>query len=423
MTVEGKRGGNFLLKATFVAMVLGALSGWTLDIASLAPATEARILSGLDAVTTAFLRLIRMVVAPLVLTTLTFGVAQMGGTGNVGKVGTRALIWFLAFSFVAIGLGLMVVNVLEPGRDLNLTAVKNATATAGAEIPSFSAKAFVEEFTPASIFEALAKNNILQVVVFSIFAGLALGALGERVSELMRGIEQLAAMVMKIATYVIALAPIAVFSALTSTVLEHGISSLTLLGGFIASFYFALILMAGIIALAGMAFLGRRILPLILYNREPMLVALSTSSSEAAFPASLKAIEDFGVSRKVAGFLLPIGYSFNLDGSMVYLAFAVVFIAQAYGIDLSISTQIGIMFFLLLATKGAAGVPRAGLLILATALQVFGLPAEGVVLVLAVDALMDMGRTTVNVFGNAVATACIAKMIGELGPERENKET
>ncbi|MDB5583030.1 MAG: Sodium:dicarboxylate symporter family protein [Bradyrhizobium sp.] len=395
-------------------MLLGVACGWILSLSGLPSVTKATIISGLGVPTALFLRLIRMIIAPLVLTTLISGVSQMGG-GGVRKIGLLTLLWFVVFSLISVATGLALVNLFGPGNSLHLVpSMARAVGPTAAMGHTPGILDTIVEFAPTSVIDSMAQNRILQIVVFSIFAGVALGSLGERAKAVSEVLAQGSDLMLKMAGYVMAGAPVAVFSALASNVLEHGIGSLAMLGGFVSQFYVALAVMAMWISLAGFLFLGRRIFTLLALMREPLLVAFSTSSSEAAYASSVEAIRKFGVSERIYGFVLPLGYSFNLDGTMVYSAFAVIFIAQAYGIQLPLAEQLGIMLFLMLASKGAAGVPRGALLGLAVALESFRLPQAGLALIIAVDALLDMGRTTINVLGNAVATASIARLEGEL---------
>jgi len=404
---------TLLLRATVVAMVLGVLCGWLLNTWGLSGASKTLVLSILGLPTTIFLRLIRMIIGPLVLTTLIAGVSQMGGKG-VRKAGLLTLLWSMIFSLISVVTGLGLVNLLEPARDLHLTVSAAGVAQGVVPSPPHDIFTTIAEFAPTSVFDALAQNRILQVVVFAVFAGVALRSIGDRGKPIFDLVQSGASLILKMAGYVMAAAPLAVFSALAATILQRGLGAVTMLGGFISEFYLALVVMVLWIGLAGFIFLGRRVFSLLGLMREPLLVAFSTSSSEAAYASSLVAIQQFGVSARISGFVLPLGYSFNLDGTMLYSAFAVIFIAQAYGVHLPLAEQVGIMLFLMLASKGAAGVPRGALLGLAVALQTFQLPQEGLVMIVAVDALLDMGRTTVNVLGNAVATASIAKLQGEL---------
>ena len=285
------------------------------------------------------------------------------------------------------------------------------------EVKELKATDFILSIFPKNAVEALATNNILQILVFSIFAGVALSAIGERGKALVKGADALAEMMLQVTGYVMRYAPIAVFGALANVVAASGLAILGTYLTLLVEFYFSLLLLWVILLGAGAVFLGRRIWALIRYIRQPLLIAFSTASSEAALPKLFEQLDRFGVPRRISGFMLPLGYSFNLDGSMMYMSFATLFIAQAYGIDLSIGTQIMILLTLMISSKGIAAVPRASLVVITGTLAMFGLPVEGVAIILAIDQFLDMGRTATNVVGNAVATAVITKWEGMLEVE------
>jgi Na+/H+-dicarboxylate symporter len=279
---------------------------------------------------------------------------------------------------------------------------------------------FILSVVPKNAFEALATNNILQILIFAIFSGVALSAIGEKGAALVKGADALAEMMLQITGYVMRYAPIAVFGALANVVAASGLEILKTYLELLLEFYFSLALLWVILLSVGALFLGKRIWTLIRYIREPMMIAFSTASSEAALPKLFEQLDRFGVPRRISGFMLPLGYSFNLDGSMMYMSFATIFIAQAYGIDLSIGTQIAILLTLMISSKGVAAVPRASLVVITGTLAMFGLPVEGVAIILAIDQFLDMGRTATNVVGNAVATSVITKWEGMLeAPEPE----
>jgi Na+/H+-dicarboxylate symporter len=354
-----------------------------------------------------FLSLVKMLVAPLILSTIVVGIAHMGDSSALGRIGFRAITWFIIASLISIGLGLLLVNLYQPGAGLNLTVGANAAADIG-EVKKLDFFDFVHHVFPKNIFEAMATNNILQILVFSLFAGVALSAMGEKGRPLVRGAEALAEMMLQITTYVMRFAPFAVFGALAAVVADKGLAIL-------GTFYSGLLLLWLILLGIGAIFLGwTRIVRLVGYVREPVLIAFSTASSEAALPKLFEQLDRFGVPRRISGFMLPMGYSFNLDGSMMYSAFATIFIAQAYNIDLSIGTQIAILLTLMISSKGIAAVPRASIVVITATLAMFGLPVEGVAIILAVDQFLDMGRTCTNVLGNSVATAVITKWEGML---------
>ena len=396
-----------------IALILGLFTGWAMHeaIKTSAPATAAVLKDATQLfpiLTTIFLRLIKMIIAPLVFSTLIVGIAHMGDSSALGRVGLRALTWFIGASLVSLTLGLILVHLLQPGAGLAL-ALPPVSEASGVDKAAFNLKDFVTHIVPASIVEALAKNEIIQIVVFSVFAGVAITSLGERAAPLVRGAEALADVMLKVTNYVMALAPVAVFAAVANSLAERGPEVIGNLGYFMASFYLALMLLWTVLIAIGGLFLGRDVVPLVRAIRAPLLLAFSTASSEAAYPKTLEALEKYGVPPRIASFMLPLGYSFNLDGSMMYMTFASLFIAQAYGIQLTLSAQITMLLVLMVTSKGIAGVPRASLVVVAATLPLFGIPEAGLLLILAVDQFLDMGRSATNVVGNAVATAVIAR--------------
>ncbi len=363
-----------------------------------------------------FLNLIKLLVAPLILSTIVVGIAHMGDSSALGRIGFRAITWFIIASFISIGLGLLMVNIFQPGVGAPVDSIANAASTIG-EVKKLDFWEFILSIFPKNALEAMATNNILQILVFALFAGVALSALGEKGAPLVRGADALAEMMLQITHYVMRYAPIAVFGALAAVVSKSGLAILGTYLELVLEFYASLAILWTILLSIGAIFLGRRIFTLIRYIREPMLIAFSTASSEAALPKLFEQLDRFGVPRRISGFMLPLGYSFNLDGSMMYMSFATIFIAQAYGIDLPIATQILILLTLMISSKGVAAVPRASLVVITGTLAMFDLPVEGVALILAIDQFLDMGRTATNVVGNAVATSVITKWEGMLEVE------
>ena len=397
----------------FVAMLLGILAG-ALFHDMLPPAQAAKAAYYLGIVTDLFLRLIKMIIAPLVLATLIVGIAHMGDGQAVGRIGVRTVGWFLGASIVSLSLGLLLVNMLQPGVGLGLP-LPAATESSGVATTALDLKQFVTHLVPKSIFEAMATNEVLQIVIFSVFAGIALTGIGERGAPIVRGLDALAQMMLRITDYVMRFAPFGVFAAIAAAVTTHGLVILTTYAKFLGGFYLALIILWAILLGAGALVIGgKRALMIPRYVREPLLIAFSTASSEAAFPKLLEQLERFGVKGRIAGFVLPLGYSFNLDGSMMYCAFATIFIAQAYGIDLSLGQEITMLALLLVTSKGIAAVPRASLVVIAATLGFFNIPEAGLLLILGVDVFLDMGRTATNVVGNAVASAVVAKWEDQL---------
>ena len=363
-----------------------------------------------------FLHLIKLLVAPLILSTIVVGIAHMGDSSALGRIGFRAIAWFVTASFISIGLGLLMVNLFEPGIGAPIINAAEAAQKVG-EIPKHDFWEFTLSIFPKNAFEALATNNILQILVFSIFSGVALSAIGEKGKPLVRAADALAEMMLQITGYVMRYAPIAVFGAIANVVATSGLEILGTYVALLLEFYLSLFLLWVILLSIGAVFLKKRIFKLIRYIRQPLMIAFSTASSEAALPKMYEQLDRFGVPRRISGFMLPLGYSFNLDGSMMYMSFATIFIAQAYGIDLSVGTQILILLTLMISSKGIAAVPRASLVVITGTLAQFGLPVEGVAIILAIDQFLDMGRTATNVVGNAVATSVITKWEGMLEAE------
>jgi Na+/H+-dicarboxylate symporter len=394
------------------ALVLGIVVGYFANGSLANPAGFADIMA---LITTLFLRLIKMIIAPLVFSTLVVGIARMGDTREVGRIGIKALGWFVIASVISLSLGLILVNLFRPGDALALSNLVPAAGTAsGITTSSLTLKEFITHLVPASIVDGMAKNEILQIVIFSLFFGTAAAAVGERARPLVEAIDGIAHIMLKVTGYVMNLAPIAVLAAVSGIIAKSGLGVLKTYGVFMGEFYFGIVLLWIVLAGLGFLFLGPRILRLLAELREPTLLAFSTASSEAAFPKTLEGLERFGVRNRIAAFVLPIGYSFNLDGSMMYCTFATVFIAQAYGIEMSLGSQITMMLVLMLTSKGMAGVPRASLVVIAATLAQFNIPEAGLLLLLGIDHFLDMARSATNVIGNGIATAVVAKWEGEL---------
>ena len=395
------------------AMILGIVVGMTLNETISDPATLTNVTGYISILTDIFLRLIKMIIAPLVFATLVSGIAHMGDTAALGRVGARSIGWFLGASLLSLSLGLIMVNLLQPGVGADLVLPPEG-ATAGLAQADFSLKQFVTHLVPKSFFEAMANNEILQIVIFSVFTGVAITAIGERAAPLLRGIEALVQVMLQITDYVMRFAPFAVFAAVTTALAEQGPTILVSFGKFMGSFYLSMLLLWAVLLTLCFLIVGGRSRLLIRYIREPILLAFSTASSEAAFPRTLEALDRFGVPPRIASFVLPLGYSFNLDGSMIYCTFATMFIAQAYGVELTLGHQITMLLILMVTSKGMAGVPRASLVVIASTLAFFDIPEAGLLLILAVDHFLDMGRSATNVVGNAVASVVIAKWEGGL---------
>jgi len=409
---------NRLTIYIIAGLVLGIIAGYVANITLADPKSFAEYM-GL--ITTLFLRLIKMIIAPLVFSTLVVGIAKMGDAKEVGRVGVKALGWFVIASFISLSLGLILVNLFKPG--LGMEKFLDPNAVNDLAKSSLSLKDFVTHLVPSSIVDGMAKNEILQIVVFSIFFGTAAAAVGPRATPMIDAIDGVAHVMLKVTGYVMNFAPVAVFAAVTAIIAKSGMQVLSTYGIFMGEFYLAIAVLWVVLTAAGFMFLGPRVFALLRILREPTLLAFSTASSEAAFPKTLEGLERFGVKNRIAAFVLPVGYSFNLDGSMMYCTFATLFIAQAYGIDMSLGTQMTMMLVLMLTSKGMAGVPRASLVVIAATLDQFGIPAAGMVLLLGIDHFLDMARSATNVIGNGIATAVVAKWEGELSDPTKDPAT
>jgi Na+/H+-dicarboxylate symporter len=365
-----------------------------------------------------FLRLIKMIVAPLVFTTLVVGVAKLGDISAVGRIGGKTLLWFVGASLMSLLLGMILVNIFEPGIAMHLP-VPDTGESSGIANVGFSLKNFLYHVFPSSVIESMAKNEILQIVVFSLFFGVATAAIGEQGKVIINFMDAAAHVILKITGYVMNLAPVAVFGAMAAIIAKQGMGILKTYSIFIGEFYLGLTLLWVLLGIAGFLVIGKRILSLFKRVKEPILLAFSTASSEAAFPKTMEELQKFGCKDKIVSFVLPLGYSFNLDGSMMYMTFASLFIAQSYGIHLPIATQISMLLVLMLTSKGIAGVPRASLVVIAGTLATFDIPEAGLALLLGIDPLLDMGRSATNVVGNSIATAVVSKWENALEPETE----
>jgi Na+/H+-dicarboxylate symporter len=400
------------------ATLLGVAVGWICN-RHLTSQQAVDVAANLSIITDAFLRLIKMVIAPLVFASLVTAIARMGGAAEISRVGVKALAWFLGASCVSLTIGLLMAHWLQPGAELHVFAQPSSASVAtvsGVDAANFTVADFVTHLIPRSFAEAMAGNEILQIVVFSIFVGAAAAALKEKALQFVELVEQLAAIMFKVTDYVMKAAPLAIFAALASSICMHGIGIVGTYARFVAGFYLSLGLLWGVLIVALLLIVGSRGLRLLAGVRQPVLLAFATSSSEAAYPRLLEELVAFGIPRRIASFVLPLGYSFNLDGAMMYCTFAILFIAQAYGIDLTVTQQITLFGLLIVTTKGVAGVPRAAIAVVAVTLHYFNLPDSGIALVLAVDHVLDMGRSATNIVGNSVAAAVVAKWEGQIGP-------
>ena len=407
--MSSKKLTNFILGA----MILGIISGYLAYAFGAESGFAAEYVSYISLLTDIFLRLIKMIIAPLVFTTLVVGISRMGDASTIGRVGLKTFGWFIAMSVVSLLLGLLMVNVLHPGVGINLP-LPELTANTGLSKNGLNLPDFVRHIFPSSIVDAMGKNEILQIVVFAIFFGVAAGSFGQRAEELIRNLDMLSHIMLKITTAVMKFAPVAVFAAVSSVIAENGLAILLTYGKFMLTFYGSILTLWLVIILISSLVLKKRAFHLVSMLRQPILLAFTTASSEAAYPMTLEQVERFGCKNKIASFVLPVGYSFNLDGSMMYCSFATIFIAQVHSIEMPIAQQLLMLLVLMITSKGIAGVPRASLVVIAATLSQFNLPEAGVLLILGVDHFLDMARSATNVLGNGLATAVISKWEGEL---------
>ena len=399
-----------------IALVLGIVVGYGCNSAAASPAAAKEIAGYFSILTDIFLRLIKMILAPLVFSTLVSGLASMGDARTVGRIGAKALGWFIGASLCSLSLGLLFANLLQPGSGLSVP-LPEAGASANVTTSALNLKDFVTHVFPRSIVEAMAGNEILQILVFAMFFGLALGHIHNQTARsLVQIIDEIMHVMLRVTDYVMRFAPFGVFGAVASVITVQGLHVLIVFGKFIVSFYAGLLSLWALLVGAAYLVLGRDVFKLLRLVRGPMLIGFSTASSESAYPKLMEQLEKFGIRNRVTGFVLPLGYSFNLDGSMMYTTFAALFVAQAYNIDLSISTQITLLLVLMVSSKGIAGVPRASLVVVAAVLPMFKLPEAGLLLILGVDHFLDMGRTVTNVIGNTLATAVVAKWEDAIDP-------
>ena len=409
---------NKLTLRIMIGMVLGIAAGYAANQIAVSPADAKEYASYFSVLSDIFLRLIKMIIAPLVFSTVVSGIANMGDSKSVGRVGGKSLLWFISASVISLLLGCLLANILQPGAGLGM-ALPDAAAKTNLATKSLTFSTFLVNVFPKSIFEAFATNQILQILVFSIFFGLALASLPEKQASTIKVMTDEAVHVMiKVTDFVMQFAPIGVFAAMAAAITTQGLGVLATYGKLIGAFYAGLVILTFILIFAGWIFLGRRVFTLMGMMRSVMLLAFSTASSEAAYPKTMEQLEKFGANNRITSFVLPLGYSFNLDGSMLYQSFAVLFIAQAFGIDMPLPQQLMMLGVLMVSSKGMAGVARASLVVVAAILPMFNLPENGLLLIMAIDQFLDMGRTAINVVGNSIATAVVAKWEGQLGETR-----
>ncbi|SFQ46909.1 dicarboxylate/amino acid:cation symporter [Flavobacterium akiainvivens] len=397
-----------LFIAILIALLLGAALGYVVHVNYFedAPAFAKNI----KLLGTIFIRLVQMIIAPLVFSTLVVGIAKMGDIKMVGRVGGKAMAWFITASLVSLLLGMTVVNWLQPGK---ATGLDLSTVTPADEFvkgtQGFSVENFITHLVPKSIFEAMAGNEILQIVVFSVLFGVALSSVGRYAKPIVKTLETVSHVILKMVSYVMWTAPLGVFGAVSAAMALYGPNVFSIYANYMLAFILGIALLWVVLLLVGYMILGNRLFTLLKRLASPLLIAFSTTSSEAVFPKLTEELERFGADPKIVSFTLPLGYSFNLDGSMMYMTFASLFIAQVYGIDMPLEKQLLMLLVLMLTSKGIAGVPRAALIVIVATGAMFDIPAEGIALILPIDHFCDMARSATNALGNALATTAIDK--------------
>lgn len=413
---------NRLTIYILISMVAGVILGYFIHTQS-SPEFIQSFSKNIKILTTVFLRLVQMIIAPLVFSTLVVGIAKLGDLKTVGRVGGKAMLWFVTASLVSLLLGMVLVNLFKPGEGIDLS---NADVTGAQDLvgktQEFSIQKFVEHVFPKSVIEAMANNEILQLVIFSIFFGIATAALGERAKVVVKGLDAVAHVILRMVGYVMNFAPIGVFGAIAAVIATKGLEVFVFYGQYLLYFIIGIAILWVLLLSVGFMVLGKRLPELVKRIFPPLIIAFSTTSSEAVFPKLTDELEKFGCKDKIVAFILPLGYSFNLDGSMMYMTFASIAIAQAYGIHLDIGTQITMLLVLMLTSKGIAGVPRASLVVVTATCAMFNIPPEGIALILPIDHFCDMFRTATNVLGNALATSVVSKWENSLGPALTDQE-
>jgi Na+/H+-dicarboxylate symporter len=406
--------GNRLTLYIIIAMLLGAAVGYVV-FRSGSSEFKNDFSKNIKLLSNIFIRLVQMIISPLVFTTLVVGIAKLGDLKTVGRVGGKAILWFVTASLASLLIGLVLVNYLKPGSyiDLSKADIAGLKDLMGKQ-QSFSLQNFVEHVIPKSFVEAMANNEILQLVVFSVFFGVAAAAIGDYAKPLIKALEVASHIILKIVNYVMNFAPIGVFGAIAGVVAINGVEIFKFYWIYYLFFLLGIVILWICLVSVGFIVLKGRMKELLRRIGSPMLVAFSTTSSEAVFPKLTEELERFGCKDKIVAFVLPLGYSFNLDGSMMYMTFASLAIAQAYGIHMPLATQLTMLLVLMLTSKGIAGVPRASLVVVLATCAMFKIPPEGVALILPIDHFCDMFRTMTNVVGNALATSVVSKWEGAL---------
>jgi Na+/H+-dicarboxylate symporter len=408
--------GNRLTLFILIAMAAGVIAGYIVHENS-SPAFISDFSGNIKLLSNIFIRLVQMIIAPLVFSTLVVGIAKLGDMKTVGRVGGKAILWFITASIVSLLIGLVLVNYFKPGQYINLSqADVEGVKDLMKKNEEFSLQRFVEHVIPKSFIEAMANNEMLQLVVFSVFFGVAAAAIGDYVKPVIRALEAVSHIILKMVNYVMNFAPLGVFGAIASVVSIKGLEIFSFYLKYYSFFLLGIIILWVVLIGVGFLILKSRMRELLRRIGNPMLVAFSTTSSEAVFPKLTEELERFGCRDRIVSFVLPLGYSFNLDGSMMYMTFASLAIAQAYNNPIAhdIPQQLVMLLVLMLTSKGIAGVPRASLVVVLATCAMFRIPPEGVAIILPIDHFCDMFRTMTNVLGNALATSVVSKWEGEL---------
>lgn len=408
------KGQNKLFFAIIISLILGVAVGAIVYLQY--PDDAEGFSKNIKLLGTIFIRMVQMIIAPLVFTTLVVGIAKMSDIKMIGRVGSKAMIWFVTASLISLVIGLILVNWMEPGKVIKLDLTDTSSASEIMDkTKEFSLADFVNHVIPKSLFEAFATNEVLQIVVFSVMFGIALANMGETYTKpIVKAFDIAAHAILKMVGYIMWVAPLGVFGSVAAIVATKGFSIFTVYAVYLRDFFFGLAILWLVLCIVGYLILGNRLFELFRRIKEPLLIAFSTTSSEAVFPKLVEELERFGCNNRIVSFILPLGYSFNLDGSMMYMTFASIFIAQIFDVHMSLGQQVIMLLVLMLTSKGIAGVPRASLVIIVATCAMFGIPPEGIALILPIDHFCDMGRSMTNVLGNALATSAVSKWEGQL---------
>ncbi len=414
---------NRLTLYILIAMFAGALLGYMVHTQA-SPAFIESFSKNIKLLTTVFIRMVQMIIAPLVFSTLVVGIAKLGDLKAVGRVGGKAMLWFIGASLISLLLGMVLVNFFQPGAGFsNAVLDKTEAGKLVSNTQQFSLQLFVEHIVPRSVIEAMATNEILQLVIFSIFFGVAAASMGDKAKIIVKALDAVSHVILKMVGYVMNVAPLGVFGAIAAVIASKGLEVFVFYGKYMLYFLIGIATLWVIMLSVGYIILRKRLPELLRRIASPLIIAFSTTSSEAVFPKLTEELEKFGCKNKIVSFILPLGYSFNLDGSMMYMTFASLAIAQANNIHLDLGTQLTMLLVLMLTSKGIAGVPRASLVIVTATCAMFNIPPEGIALILPIDHFCDMFRTATNVLGNTLATTVVSKWENELGPAQEIPDT